>query len=234
LAATGYGVIREIRGGARLIDCGVIRTPAADKPAMRLAAIARAVSQLASRHAPDAACVERVFANRNPKTSLAVGEARGAAIAVLLRAAIPVGEVSALQVKQNLTGAGRADKKQVAWMVRRLLALPAAHRLAPDAADALACALGYARQTKKGGDFTASNRRRARALADAPPNPSAAAKLEQARRKAALAKAQTESRLSEKIKKTAARAATRKKTGEITAGAIGGGAVEKIALRRRR
>jgi len=86
--------------------------------------------------------VEKVFVNVNPKSTLLLGQARGAAISALVGAALPVSEYTALQVKQAVVGHGKAAKEQVQQMVMRLLQLPGTP--SADAADALACAICHA------------------------------------------------------------------------------------------
>ena len=92
--------------------------------------------------APEEAAVEQVFVNVNPKSTLLLGQARGAAICAAVTARLPVSEYTALQVKQSVVGQGHARKEQVQEMVRRLLKLPGLP--GPDAADALACAICHA------------------------------------------------------------------------------------------
>ena len=126
------------------MDGGVIKTAPDTPQAERIRTVAEALSQVARAHRPNVACLERVFANINAKTTLALGEARGAALAALALAGIEVVEMSALQVKRTIAGAGRADKRQVAEMVARMLACPEARKLSHDETDALACALAAA------------------------------------------------------------------------------------------
>jgi len=90
-------------------------------------------------HTPDEAAVEETFVNVNPKSTLLLGQARGAAMATLAGAGLKVHEFATRKVKQAIVGTGAADKAQVAFMVRRLL--PKAGDVAADAADALAVAI---------------------------------------------------------------------------------------------
>ncbi|MGI9296364.1 MAG: crossover junction endodeoxyribonuclease RuvC [Gammaproteobacteria bacterium] len=143
LAATGWGVIETAAGRPRYVAGGVIRTSVAAAHTARLGDIYRRTAEVARRTAPALAGVERVFANVNGKSTMALGEARGAAIAALSECDIVIAEVSALQIKKAVTGAGRADKKQVAGMIPLLLD-GAPKKLENDAADALACALTVA------------------------------------------------------------------------------------------
>lgn len=143
LAATGWGVIETAAGRSRYVDSGVIRTAATAVHIARLSDIYHGIAEITRRHKPALAGVERVFMNVNGKSSMALSEARGTAIAALLSCDIAIVEVSALQIKKSITGAGRADKKQVATMLSMLLdGTP--EKLQADAADALACALTVA------------------------------------------------------------------------------------------
>ena len=123
------------------IDSGIVRTSPADSHINRLQHIGSELRKVTSALSPDLICVERVFVNVNPSTSLLLGEARGAAIMALLSSdATPIVEISALQVKQLITGQGRASKKQVAMMVGNLLGITV-EGFRHDCTDALACAL---------------------------------------------------------------------------------------------
>jgi crossover junction endodeoxyribonuclease RuvC len=110
--------------------------------ARRLKAILEGLNQVIAAHGPLEVAVEKVFVNVNPQSTLALGQARGTAICAAVLAGLPVAEYTALQVKQSVVGSGHAKKEQVQHMVRRLLALPGDP--APDAADALACAICHA------------------------------------------------------------------------------------------
>jgi crossover junction endodeoxyribonuclease RuvC len=138
---TGFGVIE--RRGERLcyVASGVLRIAGTGLPD-RLRSILEHVGEVIVRYAPQQAAVEQVFVNVNPRSTLLLGQARGAAICALVSASLPVAEYTALQVKQAVVGNGHARKEQVQQMVRRLLALPG--EPSPDAADALACAICHA------------------------------------------------------------------------------------------
>jgi len=141
LRVTGFGVIDKRGATLRYVTSGCIRTPMGELPE-RLAAILEGLAEVISEHAPLEAAVERVFVNVNPSSTLALGQARGAAISALVLQRLPVSEYTALQVKQAVVGTGHARKEQVQSMVRRLLALPGDP--SADAADALACAICHA------------------------------------------------------------------------------------------
>jgi crossover junction endodeoxyribonuclease RuvC len=136
--ATGYGVVDVVRGRCAYVASGCIRTADGELPG-RVGEIYSGVAALIAEHAPDAAAVEQVFMARNASSALKLGQARGAALAALVVAGLPVSEYAARRVKQAITGTGAATKEQVQHMVCRLLHLNAAPR--GDAADALAIAI---------------------------------------------------------------------------------------------
>jgi crossover junction endodeoxyribonuclease RuvC len=142
LAATGWGVIDA--SGSRLahVAHGVVRTRAADPTERRLAALHQGLGAVIQAHAPGAAAIEEVFQNRNPQSTLKLGEARGVALLSAGLAGLPVTELATRLVKKTLTGTGAAEKAQVAFMVQRLL--PTAGPVTADAADALAVAIAAA------------------------------------------------------------------------------------------
>lgn len=141
LRVTGFGVIE--RHGAKLayVGSGCIRTPEGTLPE-RLKVILAGVGEVIGQYRPEQVAVEEVFVNVNPKSTLLLGQARGAAISGAVLHDLPVAEYTALQVKQAVVGNGHAAKEQVQEMVRRLLGLEG--KLQADAADALACAICHA------------------------------------------------------------------------------------------
>jgi crossover junction endodeoxyribonuclease RuvC len=122
----------------------------------RLKAILEGLNEVIAAHGPLEVAVEKVFVNTNPQSTLALGQARGTAICAAVLAGLPVAEYTALQVKKSVVGNGHAAKDQVSHMVKRLLALPGDP--APDAADALACAICHAHGRALGGLNTQSYR----------------------------------------------------------------------------
>jgi crossover junction endodeoxyribonuclease RuvC len=100
------------------------------------------VREVMQTYTPDCACVEIVFVNVNPQSTLLLGQARGAALAALVSGNLTVAEYTALQMKKAIVGHGLANKGQVQEMVKRLLALPGLP--GPDAADALGLAIAHA------------------------------------------------------------------------------------------
>ncbi len=142
LQRTGFGIIEQRGSALHYVASGVIRTDTDSTLAERIHTIVQGIAQVAQEHKPDCAAVEIVFVNVNPKSTLLLGQARGAAIAALVLATLPVHEYTALQVKQATAGHGKAKKEQVQEMVVRLLKLPGTPQA--DAADALACAICHA------------------------------------------------------------------------------------------
>ncbi len=142
-AITGYGVIGFSGGSFRVYDYGAIRTdPGMGLPA-RLGLMYGKLTGIINEYRPDHCAVEELFFNKNAKTALAVGHARGVAMLAAVRADIPVFEYTPLQVKQAVVGHGRAAKEQVQFMVRVLLSL--SEKPSPDdAADALAVGICHA------------------------------------------------------------------------------------------
>ncbi len=120
---------------------GCVKSGAGDLAA-RLKALLEGLNEVIAAHGPVEVAVEKVFVNVNPQSTLALGQARGTAICAAVLAGLPVAEYTALQVKQSVVGKGHAKKEQVQHMVKRLLALRGDP--APDAADALACAICHA------------------------------------------------------------------------------------------
>lgn len=142
LRITGFGVIEKSGQRLHYVTSGVIRSNDKQSLPERLKTLFTGISEVVASVRPDAAAVEKVFVNVNPQSTLLLGQARGAAIAALVAAALPVAEYTALQVKQAVVGHGKAAKDQVGYMVTRLLSLPG--QPSADAADALACAICHA------------------------------------------------------------------------------------------
>ncbi|MCL6556366.1 MAG: crossover junction endodeoxyribonuclease RuvC [Burkholderiales bacterium] len=141
LIVTGFGVIDRRGGRLTYVTSGCIRTPAGELPG-RLKCIFDSITRIILDHRPEQVAVEEVFVNVNPKSTLLLGQARGAAICAAVAQDLPLSEYTALQVKQAVVGNGHAQKEQVQEMVRRLLQLPGLP--SADAADALACAICHA------------------------------------------------------------------------------------------
>jgi crossover junction endodeoxyribonuclease RuvC len=138
---TGFGIIDVGVGALRYVASGCVKSGGGEL-ALRLKALLEGLNEVIAEHGPVEVAVEKVFVNVNPQSTLALGQARGTAICAAVLAGLPVAEYTALQVKQAVVGNGHAKKEQVQHMVKRLLALPGDP--APDAADALACAICHA------------------------------------------------------------------------------------------
>ena len=137
--ATGYGVVERRAGALRHIAHGVIRTSSKQALATRLGIIHARIVEVLDAHPPDALSLERCFVSRNAQSALKRGHARGAVMVAAVSRGVEVAEYTPGQVKQAVTGRGRAEKAQVQEMVRVILGLPA---VAPeDASDALAAAI---------------------------------------------------------------------------------------------
>jgi crossover junction endodeoxyribonuclease RuvC len=142
LRNTGWGVIEAAGTRLTYIGCGSIHTDAATSLAERLALIHRSIARLVDDQRPAEAAVEETFVNRDPQSTLKLGQARGAALAVLALRELPVAEYAANLIKKTVVGVGHAEKAQVQMMVKMLL--PASQAKSPDAADALAVAICHA------------------------------------------------------------------------------------------
>ena len=146
IATIGFGVLEAERSQYRLLQCGVITTPAHTSLSSRLDQIYQDMRQLLDAFQPDAVSVEELFFNTNITTGIAVAHGRGVILLACHHAGLKIYEYTPLQVKQAVVGYGRAEKKQVMDMVRRLCNLKAAPK-PDDAADAVALALCHARST---------------------------------------------------------------------------------------
>jgi crossover junction endodeoxyribonuclease RuvC len=147
-ASTGYGVIREDETGEiKAINFGVIETSPKLSMPRRLQSLFEQLNQIIDLHRPQAAAVEKLFFQKNVKTAISVGQARGVAILALAKADLSVAEYSPLEVKQAVVGYGGADKSQVQQMVRILLNLEDVPK-PDDAADALAVAICHAHNNR--------------------------------------------------------------------------------------
>lgn len=142
LRTTGFGVIEKHGSKLRYIASGTIKTASEGALPPRLKIILQGVSEIIATYRPDCAAIEKVFVNVNPQSTLLLGQARGAAICALVNADLEVAEYTALQLKQAVTGHGKAAKEQVQEMVARLLSLPGLP--GSDAADALGVAICHA------------------------------------------------------------------------------------------
>ena len=151
-AIVGWGVIEHQGNHFRTLDYGAITTNAGGEFTARLETIYRDICRLLQAAKPDAMAIEKLFFNTNTTTAIDVAQARGVILLAAKQRDIPVFEYTPLQVKQAVTGYGRAEKKQIQAMVKTFLGLKSIPR-PDDAADALAVALTHAQTNKLGGLF---------------------------------------------------------------------------------
>lgn len=149
LATTGYGIVAAHDGRYEAAAYGKITTGAQMTHAERLVILYDAILELTAEFRPDTTAVEQLFFNTNVTSALLVGQARGVALVCLAKQGLVVHEYTPLQVKQALTGHGRAEKSQVGYMVQALLGLGQVPK-PDDVSDALAVALCHAFHEESG------------------------------------------------------------------------------------
>ena len=160
IATIGFGLVELERGQVKMLRYGAVTTPAGVPLSRRLFQIETDMEELLGQLHPDAISIEELFFNNNITTGIAVAQGRGVILLSAYEAGVPIFEYTPLQVKQAVVGYGRAEKKQVIDMVRRLLNMKTAPK-PDDAADAVAIALCHARSntsliTKFGGNDVCS------------------------------------------------------------------------------
>ena len=143
VATVGFGVIDTDNGTQTMVQYGAITTRAGLPLATRLVQIGDDMEELIRRFKPDEISVEELFFSKNITTGIAVAHGRGIILYTAEKAGVPVYEYTPMQVKQAITGYGKAEKRQVQEMVKLLLHMDAIVR-PDDAADALAIALTHA------------------------------------------------------------------------------------------
>jgi crossover junction endodeoxyribonuclease RuvC len=136
----GFGIIDIDRNKPKLVDGGVIRTPVKEDDAVRLLTIYDELTEIIKLNKPDVMSVEKLFFSRNVTTAMTVSQARGVVLLCGMQAGLQIYEYTPMQIKQAVTGYGKADKKQMQEMVRVLLQLKEIPK-PDDAADALAAAI---------------------------------------------------------------------------------------------
>ncbi len=143
----GFGVIDVVQGKMSLIDAGVITTPANTPLDVRLEDIFDSLTTIIAETKPDCMSIEKLFFAQNVTTAMSVSHARGVAMLAGRKARLPIAEYTPLQIKQSITGYGKADKKQVQEMVKMQLGL----KMVPkpdDCSDALAAAITHSLMTR--------------------------------------------------------------------------------------
>lgn len=138
----GFGVIDIAKNGPVLVDAGVIRTPVKEDDAVRLLTIYEELTDIIVQNKPTVMSVEKLFFSRNVTTAMTVSQARGVVLLCGMQAGMTIHEYTPMQIKQAVTGYGKADKKQMQEMVRVLLRLKEIPK-PDDAADALAAAITH-------------------------------------------------------------------------------------------
>lgn len=147
LANLGYGLIEQDNQKLKFLKAGLIKTPPSLNNADRLLIIHRELRKIIKKYKPDKIASEELFFCKNVKTALIVGQAIGVILLTASQAKLPLYQFTPLQIKQALTSYGKADKKQLALMVKLLLKLDKIH-FPSHTTDALACAICCA-QTKQ-------------------------------------------------------------------------------------
>lgn len=150
-AILGYGVIDVVGNRFKVVDYGAITTDTSMEMPERLKYIYHSLMEIIAETQPDEAAIEELFFNTNSKTAIKVGQARGVAVLACANSGLTIDEYTPLQIKQALTGYGRADKKQVQMMVKTILNLKEVPK-PDDTADAVAAAICH-------GHCAAGNRR---------------------------------------------------------------------------
>ena len=153
LATLGYGVIKkENRKKIEMLDYGIVSTPKEKNLAERLTMIEMGVRQIIEKFKPDEIALEEIFFNNNVTTAINVSQARGVILLTCKKAVGKLFEYTPLQIKQALTGYGRAEKKQIQEMTKTFLNLPKIPK-PDDAADALAVALTHSQTNRFSSTF---------------------------------------------------------------------------------
>ena len=198
LATLGYGIIeKDARGNCRAIACGVVTTPKDESMPVRLAMLEEGICKILDKYNPDEIAMEELFFAKNITTGIAVAHARGVALLTCVKRCGKLYEYTPMQIKQALTGYGKADKKQIQAVVTSLLKLSSVPK-PDDAADALAIALCHAQASRFGELFAVGNMTRTKGKNTA--GNAAAQLIEENERRIAQRKAQAQKRALEKEK----------------------------------
>ena len=161
IATLGYGVIeKDERGNFRAVDYGVVLTPKDEGLPVRLAMLEEGVQKVLDKYRPDEIAMEELFFSKNITTGIAVAHARGVAMLTCVKACGKLYEYTPMQIKQALTGYGKADKKQIQTVVASMLRLQSIPK-PDDAADALGIALCHGFSSRFGELFAVGTMTRA-------------------------------------------------------------------------
>ncbi|MBE5752526.1 MAG: crossover junction endodeoxyribonuclease RuvC [Clostridiales bacterium] len=157
IATLGFGVIeKDEKGNCRAVDYGVVKTPKEETLPVRLALLEKGVSEIIEKYKPDEVAMEELFFTKNITTGIAVAHARGVAMLCCVKECGRLFEYTPMQIKQALTGYGRADKQQIQQVVTSLLKLKTVPK-PDDAADALGVALCHAFASRFANLFAVGN-----------------------------------------------------------------------------
>ena len=157
LATMGFGVVKkDVRGGFSALDYGVVTTPNEEPLPVRLSILERGVNAVLEKYRPDEIAFEELFFTKNITTGIAVAQARGVTLLTCVKKCPALYEYTPMQIKQAVTGYGKADKKQMQEVVAALLRLKSIPR-PDDAADALAVALCHGFTNRFGELFSVGN-----------------------------------------------------------------------------
>jgi crossover junction endodeoxyribonuclease RuvC len=151
-AIVGFGVIEKNGNSIKVIDYGVVTTPKEDPMPVRLCSIYDSICAIIQKYKPDCMALEELFFQNNQKTAIDVAQARGVIELAGMKYIGKLYEYTPMQIKQALTGVGRAEKKQVQYMVKAILGLSAIPK-PDDAADALAVAITHSQTNQLLGNF---------------------------------------------------------------------------------
>lgn len=152
-ALVGYGIIEKIGNSVKVLDYGVIETTKKDTIPVRLKIIYDGMKFLMKKYKPDAVALEELFFQHNQTTVINVAQARGVISLAAIEECGNLYEYTPMQIKQALTGVGRAEKKQVQYMVKAILNLKEIPK-PDDAADALAVAITHSQSNQLLGNFS--------------------------------------------------------------------------------
>ena len=142
----GYGVIDERSGELAYVECGLLTAPEERPMEERLGELARGLREVVGELRPEIVAIEDVFSHQNPRSAIALAQARGMALAVVGLCGLSVASYAPALVKKAVSGSGRADKTQIARMVQALIGLRSLPRA--DATDALAVAITHGQRLR--------------------------------------------------------------------------------------
>jgi crossover junction endodeoxyribonuclease RuvC len=145
---TGYGLIRRVHSGLECVDFGCVRLSAQQSFSLKLEQVHDRLSEIIATYKPDRMAVETIFYSRSVRSALVMGHVRGVVLLVAAKAHLEVFEYTPLEVKLSVVGSGAASKKQVQFMISKMLSI--SERLPLDAADALAVALCHVNKCTRG------------------------------------------------------------------------------------